>query len=110
MKKKSNRVEEALLDMADGMLNCGIINEKDYEKITLRKLKKKPADDLKTMSSDDIRALREKEHLSQGAFAAYLHLSVGHVSKMERGEREPTGAVLLLLNLIQKKGLKAISL
>jgi hypothetical protein len=56
----------------------------------------------------DIRSLRERAKLSQAVFARRLNLSVGHVSKLERGAKRPTGPALVLLNIIRRKGIEAI--
>ncbi|MBS4168120.1 helix-turn-helix domain-containing protein [Parachlamydia sp. AcF125] len=108
MNKKSSRLKDAILETASDMLDCGIITEKDYEKITMRHLKKGNFPQIDSMTSKEIKALREKAHLSQAAFASYLNLSVGYVSQLERGVKEPTGAVLALLNVIRRKGLDVI--
>jgi hypothetical protein len=50
----------------------------------------------------------EKAHLSQAVFARHLNLTVGHVSQLERGAKRPTGAALVLLNVIRRKGLEVI--
>ena len=105
MGKKSSRVKEAILETAGDMLASGIISEKNYEKITLRHIKKEKLPKIDPMTSEEIKALREKAHLSQAAFASYLNLTVGYISKLERGLKEPTGAVLALLNVIRRKGL-----
>ena len=57
------------------------------------------------ISDEEIRALRERERLSQAAFARYLNLTVGYVSKLERGVKQPKGPTLALLNVIRRKGL-----
>jgi putative transcriptional regulator len=41
-------------------------------------------------------------------FARYLHLTVDHVSNLERGTKRPTGPAIVLLNVIQRKGMEAI--
>ena len=51
------------------------------------------------------RVLREWERLSQAAFARYLNLTVGYVSQLERGVKQPKGPALVLLNVIRRKGL-----
>lgn len=61
------------------------------------------------LTPDEIRALREREAVSQPVFAHYLNVSKGIVSKWERGEKKPDGPSLKLLNLIRTKGLKAIA-
>ena len=55
-----------------------------------------------------IRAMRERAKLSQAVFAHYLNLTVGYVSQLERGAKQPTGAALALLNVIKRKGIEAI--
>jgi putative transcriptional regulator len=41
-------------------------------------------------------------------FARHLNLTVGYVSQLERGAKRPTGAALVLLNVIRRKGLEVI--
>jgi putative transcriptional regulator len=61
------------------------------------------------LTAEEIRALREREQVSQPVFAHYLNVSKGVVSKWERGEKRPDGPSLKLLNLVRTKGLKAIA-
>lgn len=104
MNKKSS-LTKAILETAKDMADSGILGEKDYEKITMRHLKKgKNLPKIDRLTSEEIKALRKKAHLSQAAFASYLNLTVGYVSQLERGLKEPTGAVLALLNIIRRKG------
>ncbi len=55
-----------------------------------------------------IRALREREHLSQPVFARYLNVSKNLVSDWERGVKRPGGPALRLLAVIEKNGIQAI--
>ena len=41
-------------------------------------------------------------------FARYLNLAAGYVSQLKRGVKRPTGPTLVLLNIIQRKGIGAI--
>jgi putative transcriptional regulator len=52
--------------------------------------------------------MRERAQLSQAVFARYLNLTVGSVSQLERGAKQPTGAALAFLNVIKRKGIEAI--
>lgn len=61
------------------------------------------------LSPEDIRLLRQREHLSQPVFARYLNVSRNLVSDWERGVKKPGGPALRLLTVIQKKGLQAIA-
>jgi len=94
--------------MGKDLKDVGLIDEETYEKITMRLLKKeKKVPKIDPISSDEIRAIREREHLSQAVFANYLNLTVGYISQLERGLRRPSGAVLALLNIVRHKGLSA---
>ena len=61
------------------------------------------------LSPAAIRALREREHLSQPVFARYLNVSKNLVSDWERGIKRPGGPALRLLTVIGKKGIQAIA-
>lgn len=61
------------------------------------------------LSPDEIRALREQEHLSQPVFARYLNVSKNLVSDWERGIKRPGGPALRLLTLIAKNGIQAVA-
>jgi putative transcriptional regulator len=107
-KKKTNaRLTKELLEMAKGMHASGIMTDAAYEKITMRHFEgvsttKQP------LTGDDIRALRTKARLSQAVFADLLNVTTGYVSQLERGTKRPTGAALVLLNVIRRKGIAAI--
>ena len=64
---------------------------------------------VETLSPEDIRLLRLREHISQPVFARYLNVSRNLVSDWERGIKKPGGPALRLLTVIQKKGLQAIA-
>ena len=58
---------------------------------------------------NEIKRLRLRERVSQAVFAAYLNITASTIKKWETGEKHPKGTSLKLLNLIEKKGLKAIA-
>lgn len=62
-----------------------------------------------TLAGDEIRAIREREHVSQPVFAAYLNVSRNLVSDWERGVKRPGGPALRLPSIIQRKGLQAVA-
>jgi putative transcriptional regulator len=109
-KTKGNlRLTKELLESAQDMRASGLMNKATHEKITMRHL----GDELAASSSmvpsgKEIRALREKAHLSQAVFAHYLKLTVGYVSQLERGAKRPAGPTLVLLDVIRRKGIEAI--
>ena len=59
------------------------------------------------LSAKQIKALREREHVSQTVFANYLNVTPNLVSKWERGEKRPSGPALKLLSLVEKHGIAA---
>jgi putative transcriptional regulator len=61
------------------------------------------------MTPRQIKAIREREHVSQAVFANYLNVTSSLVSKWERGEKRPAGASLKLLSLVEKNGLAAVA-
>jgi putative transcriptional regulator len=107
-KKKVSSVVEAILEMADDQLRTGLIDQAEHDKITLRHLGPQALRTAEPMSGEDIRTLRERAHLSQAVFARYLNLTVGYVSQLERGTKQPKGPALSLLNAIRNKGFEAI--
>jgi putative transcriptional regulator len=52
-----------------------------------------------------IKAMRERAHVSQTVFANYLNATRGLVSKWERGEKRPSGALLK----VDKNGLASVA-
>ncbi|WP_128290763.1 MULTISPECIES: helix-turn-helix domain-containing protein [Afifella] len=64
---------------------------------------------VKALSPDEIKALRERERVSQAVFARYLNVTAGLVSQWERGEKKPAGPSLKLLSLVRNRGLRAIA-
>ena len=61
------------------------------------------------LAPEEIKALREREHISQPVFARYLNVSKNLVSDWERGVKKPGGPALRLMTVIQKKGLEVIA-
>jgi putative transcriptional regulator len=108
MAKKLSRLSEAILEMAGDQYRSGLMEKAGYEKITVRLLGAQPLPTAKPISSSEIRRIREKANMSQAAFARSLNLSVGYISQLERGTKQPKGPALALLNVIRRKGVEAI--
>jgi putative transcriptional regulator len=107
--KTNRRLTEELLETAQDMRASGLMNKAAHEKITMRHLAEGLiASTAVVLSGKEIRAMREKAHLSQAVFAHYLKLTVGYVSQLERGAKRPTGPALVLLDVIRRKGIEAI--
>ena len=88
----------------EGLFEAGIV-----DKQTMRRFDEMCLTPVKPFSAEDIRALREREGLSQPVFARYLNVTKSLVSQWERGEKHPRGASLKLLALIERKGLAVVA-
>jgi putative transcriptional regulator len=87
-----------------GLHEAGVV-----DKATMRQFDALCLTPLEPMAPAEIRALREREQVSQPVFARYLNVRKDAVSKWERGEKRPDGPSLKLLTLVKAKGLKAIA-
>ena len=79
------------------------------DKQTMRKFDDMCLTPVRDFNAADIRALRDREGMSQPVFARYLNVTKSLVSQWERGEKKPRGASLKLLSLIEKKGMDAVA-
>ena len=79
------------------------------EKRTLRRFDALCLTPVEPLDAQAIRALRERERVSQAVLARHLNVTTGLVSQWERGEKRPSGASLKLLTLAQHNGLAAIA-
>lgn len=61
------------------------------------------------LSPRQIAALRKRGKVGQGVFAHCLNVRPKLVSEWERGEKRPSGPSLILLSIVQAKGLEAIT-
>lgn len=62
-----------------------------------------------TMDPQQIKKIRERNHVSQPVFARFLNTSESTVEKWETGAKRPSGMALKLLMIVQKHGLRVLS-
>lgn len=98
------KVSAAIHEMATDLHESGIIDKK-----TLREFDETCLTPIHEFTPEQIRALREREQVSQKVFSYYLNISKDSISQWERGEKRPAGTSLKLLSLIERKGLDAIA-
>ena len=79
------------------------------DKQTMRRFDDACLTPVHTLSPKQIKALRERERVSQTVFANYLNVTPNLVSKWERGEKRPSGPALKLLTLVEKRGITAVA-
>lgn len=94
----------AVHEMMDGFHQSGAIDKR-----TMREFDEACLAVVQPIMPEEIRAIRERERLSQPVFARYLNVSKGLVSDWERGVKKPGGPALRLLTIVQKKGVQAIA-
>jgi len=107
-KKTLSRLAKEMIETAEGLHKAGLMDKRALDKITLRHLGPKDLPRVTPISGDQIRSMRERAKMSQAVFARHLNVTVGYVSQLERGTKQPTGAALALLNVIKRKGIEAI--
>lgn len=95
---------KAVHETAKGLQNSGAIN-----KTTMRKFDELCLTTVHDFTPEQVRALRQKNNLSQPVFARYFNVSDKLVKKWEQGESKPRGAALKMLVLAEKKGLEVIA-
>jgi putative transcriptional regulator len=100
----NKRLREAMHENARGLYDLGIVNVE-----TLRDFDTARLPPLKPYATVEIKRLRLKTRASQSVFAAYLNTSVSTVQKWEVGDKKPSGPALKLLNIVERKGLKALA-
>jgi putative transcriptional regulator len=102
--KRQSRILANVHKMALGLHKAGV-----FDKATMREFDALCLTPVEQLSPAEIRALREREQVSQPVFAHYLNVRKDAISKWERGEKGPDGPSLKLLNLVKAKGLRAIA-
>ncbi len=103
-KKYKSEAMAAIHETMEGLFEAGMI-----DKQTMRQFDEGCLTAVEPLTPEEIRSIREREHISQPVFARYLNVSKGLVSDWERGVKKPGGPALRLLTVIQKKGLEAIA-
>ncbi len=103
-KKYKSEAMAAIHETVESLYSVGAIDKK-----TMRKFDEACLTPIRALTPEEIKAIREREHVSQSVFAHYLNVTVNLISKWERGEKKPSGASLKLLALVEKKGLLAIA-
>ncbi|WP_428035587.1 helix-turn-helix domain-containing protein [Amphritea sp.] len=79
------------------------------DEITMRNFDALCLTPVPTYTPERIKAVREKNHVSQSVLAAYLCVTVKAVQRWEQGTSKPSGATAKLLAIAEKKGLQAIA-
>lgn len=94
---------EAIHASASALLKVGAI-----DKTTMRRFDQSCLGGPAELAPQQIKRLREDNHVSQPVFAHYLNTSESTVQKWESGAKRPSGMALKLLSLVQKYGVELL--
>ncbi|WP_113632378.1 helix-turn-helix domain-containing protein [Pectobacterium peruviense] len=87
---------------------AGTASDVDLDAINRLVAESQKTESRASMDASRVRAIREREKISQSQLAAIINMSANSVQKWERGVSSPTGAALRILEVIERKGLSAI--
>jgi putative transcriptional regulator len=98
-----SNIQDTINDIAQGLHKANIIDKK-----TLRDLTDLDLPVLIEYTGEEIQLLRKKQQLSQSVFAKYLNVSPAMIRSLEQGQRHAHGAILKLLNIVDRHGVAAL--
>ena len=104
MRKTKSSILQAVHETAVDLHEAGAIDQ-----VTMREYDRLCLQPVEPMEPEQIKDIRERSRVSQAVFARMLNTSVSTVQKWEIGAKNPSGPALKLLNLVQKRGLDALS-
>jgi putative transcriptional regulator len=87
----------------------GLYHAEAIDKITLREFDESCLVVPTEIEPQQIKLIRENNHVSQPIFARYLNTSESTIQKWETGAKRPSGMALKLLAVVQKHGLKILA-
>ncbi|WP_323638790.1 helix-turn-helix domain-containing protein [Pectobacterium polonicum] len=87
---------------------AGTVSDVDLDAINRLVAESRKMESRTSMDASRVRAIREREKISQSQLAGIINMSANSVQKWERGVSSPTGAALRILEVIERKGLSAI--
>lgn len=106
--KGKSRMRSEIVDAMCGLNKIGAVSRTELDKVTLKMLGRDALPKVPVMTPAEIVKVREKAGLSQAVLAGYLNVAVNTVSQWERGERNPTGAALKLLQVVKQNGIQVL--
>ena len=102
-KRYKSEALEAIHRSAQALASVGAM-----DKATLRSFDEACLSVTPSLAPEQIRHIRERNHVSQPVFARYLNTSESTVQKWEAGAKRPSGMALKLLAVVQKHGLQVL--
>lgn len=108
-KMKPSRMTQALLETTRDFHRGGLVTRAELDKVTMRALGENDLPKIPNWTGPQIKRVRERTHVSQAVLASYLGITVGYLSRLERGEVTPSRPVARLLDIVARKGLDAFA-
>lgn len=99
-----SKILDAVHETARDLRKAGVMDE-----VTMREFNALCLPPVKRYTAADIRRMRAKLRVSQAVFAAYMNVGKTTVQQWEQGQKKPNGPSLKLLDLVDRKGLKALA-
>ena len=100
---KTSRILDEVHEAARELQDAGAMDT-----LTMRRFDALCLPPVRRYTAADIRRIRQTANVSQAVFAAVLNVGKATVAAWERGGKEPSGAALKLLDLVERKGLSAL--
>lgn len=96
-------VQDTINNLSEGLHKADIIDKK-----TLRNLTEEELPVVHEFTGEEIQQLRKNQSLSQSVFAKYLNVSPAMIRGLEQGKRHAHGAILKLLNIVERHGINGL--
>ena len=100
-----SRIIEEMCETAQGMQKAGIIDARrmrEYEALYL-------ASQVPQYTGENVKELRKRLNISQTVLASVINTSAATVRAWESGAKKPGGPSCKLLELLNRKGLEALT-
>lgn len=98
-----SKIIDTVLDTAKDLHDAGVMDE-----VTMKEFEAFKLPPVKQYTAVQIKRIRVRNKVSQPVFARFLNVSDRAVKSWEQGEKHPNGATLRLLDIVDRKGLKAL--
>jgi putative transcriptional regulator len=102
--KKQSSILDAVHETASDLYRLGFIDKRSMEHYDSLCIPPVP-----DYSPEQIKSLRERYRISQAVLASLLNTSLSTIQKWEIGEKHPGGPSQKLLNILDRKGLEAMT-
>ncbi len=103
-KKKPSRILAAVHEAACDLHDAGAMDA-----MTMRRFDALCLPPVLHFKAADIKRIRKDANVSQAVFAAVLNVGKATVAAWEQGGKQPSGAALKLLDLVERKGLSSLA-